>query len=70
MNDTAPTTALNDRMSLSVDDASAVTGLGRGKLFEAIRTGELPSVRVGGRRLVLVEDLRQYLADRREPHAS
>jgi excisionase family DNA binding protein len=70
MADTTSTTALDQRLSLSVEDASTVTGLGRTKLFEAMRTGELPSVRVGGRRVVLIEDLRQYLTDRREPRAS
>jgi excisionase family DNA binding protein len=70
MADNAPTSALDQRLSLSVDDASMVTGLGRTKLFEAIRSGALPSVRVGGRRVVLVEDLRQYLTDRRQPRAS
>jgi excisionase family DNA binding protein len=65
-----PMRALDNRLSLSVNEVAAVTGLGRTLLVEAITRGELPSVRVRGRRLVLVDDLRQYLAQHRESRAS
>lgn len=39
------------------------TGLSRTKVYELIRTGELPSVKVGTRRLVRSADLHGFVAD-------
>lgn len=44
-------------------DSARVLGVGRTKVFELIATGQLASVRIGRRRLIPVEALRD-LADR------
>ena len=46
-----------EKLAYRVDEASEVSGLGRSKLYEEIKAGRLRSVRVGGRRLILHEDL-------------
>jgi excisionase family DNA binding protein len=48
-------------ISLSIADVVASTGLGRTKVYAAIRDGELAIVKIGKRSLVLDEDLRAWL---------
>jgi excisionase family DNA binding protein len=48
-----PETAL----AMSVEEACWAVSMGRSKMFEYIRSGELPSVKIGRRRLVLRKDL-------------
>ncbi len=47
--------------ALSVAEAAARAGLSRTFLYERITSGELPTVKVGKRRLVRVEALRRWL---------
>jgi len=47
-------------------EAAEIAGLSRTGIFDLIRTGDLPSLKVGRRRLVLVEDLQRFLADERD----
>jgi excisionase family DNA binding protein len=42
------------------DAAQVLGGLGRTKIFELVASGELPSVRVGRRRLVRADALREF----------
>jgi excisionase family DNA binding protein len=49
------------REGLSVFEACAVAGIGRTKLYEAIATGELVARKFGKRRIILRDDLRQFL---------
>ena len=49
------------REGLSVFEACAVAGIGRTKLYEAIATGELVARKLGKRRIILRDDLRQFL---------
>lgn len=46
-----------DKLAYHVDEASEASGVGRSKLYEEIKEGRLRSVKVGGRRLILHEDL-------------
>ena len=46
-----------ERLSCTVDEACAVTGLGRTKLYELIGSGQLITTTIGRRRLVLVRSL-------------
>jgi excisionase family DNA binding protein len=48
-------------IAYSVEDAARAIGLGRTKLFELIRTGQITAVKVGGRTLVPVDGLRRFL---------
>jgi excisionase family DNA binding protein len=50
-----------EKLAYRVDDASKASGLGRSKLYEEIKEGRLRSVKVGGRRLILHEDLEALL---------
>jgi excisionase family DNA binding protein len=49
------------REGLSVFEACAVAGIGRTKLYEAIATGALVARKFGKRRIILRDDLRQFL---------
>lgn len=44
------------------DAATMLGGLSRAKTFQLVQSGDLPSVLVGRRRLVVVEGLHQYVA--------
>jgi len=48
-------------ISCSVPQAIEATGLGRSTLFEKIKSGELESVKVGKRRLILVPSLERLI---------
>jgi excisionase family DNA binding protein len=49
------------KISFTVAEVCAATGLGKTSVFEAIKSGELPSVFRCGRRLVLKDDLEVWL---------
>lgn len=46
-----------ERLSCTVDEACAVTGLGRTKLYELIGSGQVRTTTIGRRRLVVVRSL-------------
>ena len=50
-----------ERATCSVDDVVTVTGLGRTKVYEMLAKNDLRSIRVGGRRLVVVASLRRLI---------
>ncbi|AQR63377.1 hypothetical protein BZG35_05760 [Brevundimonas sp. LM2] len=39
-------------LALTVQDAVAYSGLSRSRLYKLMQTGELPSLQVGGRRMI------------------
>jgi len=49
------------QLSLSIEEVSASTGLGKTKLYELINTGELKARKIGKRTLVLKSDLEEFL---------
>lgn len=55
-------------MTMTVEQAAKALGLSRSLAYEAVRTGELPSLRIGGRilipRVALEELLKRPSADR------
>lgn len=51
------------REGLSIFEACAVAGIGRTKLYEAIASGELVARKFGKRRIILRDDLRQFLTE-------
>ena len=52
-----------DPILLSLDEAKECLGLGRSKLLDMAYRGELPSIKVGRRRLFPVEGLQRWARD-------
>ncbi len=50
------------RISLSIEEVQAATGLGRTKIYEAVSSGALPAKKWGKRTLVLKSDLEAFLS--------
>ena len=50
-----------NKIAYRIDEAVKASGLGRTFLYERIADGTLKSIKVGGRRLIMREDLMQYL---------
>ncbi len=53
--------ALEGRLTISVEEAAALLGLGRTAAYEAARRGELPTRRLGRRIVVPVPLLLEWL---------
>jgi excisionase family DNA binding protein len=50
---------INDtRLTMTVEQAAAALGVSRGTAYEAVKTGQLPTVRIGRRVLVPIAGLR------------
>lgn len=47
---------------LSIREASTLLGIGYSTLFALVRSEQIPSVKIGGRRLLRVEDVRNLAA--------
>ena len=56
-----------DRLTISVDEAARMLGIGRTLAYEAVRAGELPAVRIGSRWLIVLAALEELLADQVAP---
>lgn len=57
-------TALPDpieRPTVSVEEAAAILGISRGSGYEGVRTGAIPSIRIGRRLMVPTASLRKML---------
>ena len=52
---------------LSIPEVSEVLGMGRSWVYQQIRSGEMPSVHLGGNVKVLRKDLQEYVASHRQP---
>ena len=51
----------NHRLTLTVTEAAGVLGISRASAYECVKTGELPSVRLGGRILIPTKLLNKLL---------
>lgn len=49
-------------IAVSPDEAARLAGIGRTTLYAALAKGDLPSIKIGTRRLVRVEAIREWLA--------
>ena len=52
-----------NRLTMTVEQAAAALGVSRGTAYQAVRTGQLPTVRIGRRVLVPTEGLRAFLRE-------
>lgn len=50
-------------LTLSIDQAQEASGLGRTKLYELLRSGQLPARKLGKRTLILRSDLEAFLSN-------
>ncbi len=53
--------ATQDAIAVSVTDAVRITGLGRSTLYNFAKASKLPLRKVGGRTLIMVDDLRRLI---------
>ena len=51
-----------ERKTVTVEEAATILGVGRNKAYEAARSGEIPTIRIGKRLLVPQVALEQLLA--------
>jgi excisionase family DNA binding protein len=49
-------------LAVSPDKAARLAGLRRTTIYEALRSGALKSLKIGRRRVIFVEALREWLA--------
>jgi excisionase family DNA binding protein len=49
------------RAALSVRDAAQFLSVGRSKIYDLLKSGELRDVKIGGRRVILRDDIEQLL---------
>ena len=49
------------KIAMTVKEATAVSGLGKTTLYELMRTGALPRIKVGSRTLIRQDDLERIL---------
>lgn len=57
-----------DQLTVSVTEAARLLGIGRGTAYECVRTGEIPSIRLG-RRIVIPKRALEALLKRAEEAA-
>jgi excisionase family DNA binding protein len=50
-----------ERLTCSVDEAAAITGLSRDLLYDQMRTGKLAYLKVGRRRIITRQHLEAFL---------
>jgi excisionase family DNA binding protein len=55
---------MNTRLTFSIAEACAVAGIRRTTLYKEIRSGDLRAVKIGGRTVILADDLRLWLKGR------
>ncbi|WP_083772197.1 helix-turn-helix domain-containing protein [Methylocella silvestris] len=53
--------SLEDKIALRINEAVAVSGLSRSTLYKLLDAKKLRHVKVGGRRLILIQDLHSLL---------
>lgn len=50
------------QITATVEQFRSISGLGRSTIYELIKSGDIRSVRVLGRRLIIVDSYREFLA--------
>jgi excisionase family DNA binding protein len=53
---------VEDRIAVDVETAAEMLGISRGALYPLVMSGDVPSFKIGRRRLVLLESLREWAA--------
>lgn len=53
----------DDRLTVSVEEAAKLLGISRGLAYELVARGELPSLRLGRRRVVPLVGIHELIGD-------
>ena len=56
-----PNVSTDEKITLRVNETTAVSGLSRSTIYTLLKAGKLRAVKVGGRRLILRESLQALL---------
>lgn len=56
-----PSARPDERLAHRINDAAALAGLSRSTLYELMKTGKLHTIKIGGRRLIPADALRELL---------
>lgn len=59
---TEPTSPIEERYAISIEEAAHRSGLSRSKIYEALKAGDLKSLKIGARRLIMISTLMTWLA--------
>ena len=59
-----------DKLVYSVDEAAEQLSIGRTLAYDLIRSGQLPSIKIGHRRLIARDDLESFVQSRRSEEAA
>jgi len=51
-----------EKLTYTVEQAAEVLGLSRSSMYEAVRSGSVPAIRVGGRWLISKVQLERFLS--------
>lgn len=54
-------TAVPTKLLISTEEAARTLGIGRTRMYELLRTGEVPSIKLGRSRRIRPEDLEEYV---------
>jgi len=61
---------ISDRIiSAPISEFCALSGLGRTKVYEMLDSGELTSIKIGKRRLILIDSFRKLIERQRATHS-
>ncbi|ESQ81190.1 helix-turn-helix domain-containing protein [Asticcacaulis sp. YBE204] len=55
------TLSQTEKLAYRIEEAVQATGLGRSFLYEAMKSGELPAFKIGGRRLIGRDELVAFI---------
>ena len=55
--------AMEDKLTLSVEETAKLLGIGRNLCYNRVKTGEIPAIKIGRRLLVPRSALEKLLAD-------
>lgn len=59
-------TALNQRLTISVEEAMSAIGVRKTLFYELLTAGAIRSIRVGRKRLIIVQSLHDWIAKMEE----
>jgi excisionase family DNA binding protein len=60
-------TSAHEPLTVSVLTAAGMLGISRSRIYELLATGEIETIKIGRRNLVLVESLKTFVEVRRYP---